>query len=340
MFPSDSRSIRNLNWIVEHIGPVGTLEVLLSFPATTSAGVVDRLETTRQVAENLQSMGTVHSVFSAASLLPNLSHSRGTRSVIARAVFRRKLETHYGRLIDQKLLARSGPQELWRITLRIRDMRGDNFAEIQDSVRFSVENSLRQVAREAGGQPPSFRISGLRTVIESAHTTLLRDLGGSFAAAFLLITPVMMLIVRGVLNGLVLMLPNLLPVVFVFGGMGWLGVRLDVASILTASVALGIAVDDTLHFMSWYLRSRRCGQNARSAVAIAIGACARPMIYTTVICSGAMLPFFFCDFLPTSKFALLMILILLGAILGDLILLPAILVNPLGSFIARGKNNG
>ena len=119
MFPSDSRSIRNLNWIVEHIGPVGTLEVLLSFPATTSAGVVDRLETTRQVAENLQSMGTVHSTFSAASLLPNLSHSRGTRSVIARAVFRRKLETNYGRLIDQELLARNGPQELSHGALRI-----------------------------------------------------------------------------------------------------------------------------------------------------------------------------------------------------------------------------
>ena len=61
------------------------------------------------------------------------------------------------------------------------------------------------------------------------------------------------------------------------------------------------------------------------------------MLHTSVICASAMLPFFLSDFLPTSKFAMLMILILTGAIIGDLLLLPAILVSPLGQFVGRRR---
>ena len=120
---------------------------------------------------------------------------------------------------------------------------------------------------------PSLEITGLRAVIETANELLLHDLIGSFTTAFLLITPVMMVIVRSFWGGLVLMIPNVLPVVLVFGLMGWLAVPLDVASILTASVALGIAVDDTLHFLIWYQRGKQAGGSAQQAAAEAIRRC-------------------------------------------------------------------
>jgi hypothetical protein len=139
----------------------------------------------------------------------------------------------------------------------------------------------------------------------------------------------MMLITRSISSGLMLMLPNTLPVAIVFGTMGWAGIQLDVASILTASVALGIAVDDTLHFVVCYRRQARQTEDNSVAVKQAMAICGPPMLHTTLICTAAMLPFLFCDFLPTSKFALLMILILSGAIVGDLVLLPALLLSPL-----------
>ena len=67
------------------------------------------------------------------------------------------------------------------------------------------------------------------------------------------------------------MIPSVLPVVLVFGCMGWLEFRLDVAGILTASVALGIAVDDTLHFVSWFMRVRRSGASPQRSVRVALG---------------------------------------------------------------------
>ncbi len=48
------------------------------------------------------------------------------------------------------------------------------------------------------------------------------------------------------------MIPNVLPVLVIFGAMGWMGIAIDIGSMMTASIALGVAVDDTIHFLSWY----------------------------------------------------------------------------------------
>jgi hypothetical protein len=173
--------------------------------------------------------------------------------------------------------------------------------------------------------------------MHETQVALLTDLGYSFASAFLLITPVMMFIARSVRGGLLLMLPNVLPVTIAFGCMGWLGLDLDIAGILTASIALGIAVDDTLHFVCWYMDELRDGYSSREAVARTFHSCAAAMIHTTLISCLSMVPFLFAEFIPTQQFAKLMIVMLSGAILGDLVLLPAMLLSPLGKVIQASK---
>ena len=339
MFPPSSPAIESLHWMQSHLGPIDSLEFILSFPKRSSADVLAQAQLLAAVHADLKSSRYVAAVLSAATFLPPLDTGRGTRATIRRAVLRRTLTAHREDLQAQHLLADGPDAWRWRLSVRIHDLSGDDYHEVQTQLAAMVQASLDAQARIsltndssssafANSDRPSFVITGLRTVIEKAHFTMLTDLGGSFAMAFLLIVPVMMLIVRGVRAGLLLMLPNVLPVAIVFGAMGWLSVKLDVASILTASVALGIAVDDTLHFVTWFLRGRAQGLDATGAVRQAIAGCARAMLHTSIICTGSMLPFFFSDFVPTSKFALLMILILGGAIVGDLLLLPAILQSP------------
>lgn len=364
MFPERSQSLRSLRWVQQRLGPINSLEFLVSFPhATSNDQVADRqvaevdrssatepseadseafvecdllaqLELVRRIHQELAGSPHVHSVLSATTFLPELPQGAGVRNTIRRAVIRRQVEANWEQL-DEQGLVDLAKQRTWRITARVRDLRGSNFESISSLLLSESQQHARAI--EEASCIPTIQLSGLRTVIEKAHRSILGDLGGSFVAAFILITPVMMIIVRSIRSGLILMIPNVLPVALVFGGMGWLGIKLDVASILTASVALGIAVDDTLHFMSWFLRGRQAGDSPSKAVASAVHACARPMIQTTVISSGAMLPFFFSDFLPTSKFALLMILILNGAIIGDLILLPALLQSQLGHWVGKSK---
>jgi uncharacterized protein len=90
---------------------------------------------------------------------------------------------------------------------------------------------------------------------------------------------------------------------------------------------LGIAVDDTLHFVCWYMTERRASFRPKVAVARTFRACSTAMLQTTLICCCSMLPFLLADFVPTQQFASLMISILIVALVADLVLLPAILLQ-------------
>jgi uncharacterized protein len=170
---------------------------------------------------------------------------------------------------------------------------------------------------------------------QRAWLALLTDLGYSFISAFLLITPVMMIITRSILGGLLIMIPNVLPVTIAFGSMGWFGWDLDIAGILTASIALGIAVDDTLHYVCWYMTEQPRCESIQQATANTMTSCAWAMFHTTSISCMSMVPFLLAEFLPTQQFAKLMIVMLSGAILGDLVLLPGLLLSPLGKVIRK-----
>ncbi len=358
MFPASSPAVASLRWLQEHLGPIHSLEFVISFPKDTasatppfSTDVLKRVQIVAKVHQVLRESEHTASVLSAITFLPPVPDGPGTRSTIRRAVLRHSINAHLVDLQSQHLLAESPDEQQWRLSTRIRGLTVDNQRAIQSVLQNQVTAILQaefpisgtsvadisHAPNSASTKQPTLAVTGLRVVLEKAHVALLSDLSGSFAMAFLLITPVMMAIIGSLRGGLLLMLPNVLPVVLVFGSMGWLQIKLDVASILTASVALGIAVDDTLHFVTWFKRRREAGSQVSAAVQSAIANCARPMLHTTIISTGSMLPFFFSSFLPTSKFALLMILILTGAIIGDLVLLPALLQSSLGKWLGRGK---
>ena len=146
-----------------------------------------------------------------------------------------------------------------------------------------------------------------------------------------------MFVLRSIRAGLIAMIPNVFPPLVVFGAMGWLGFSIEVGSVMTASVALGIAVDDTLHFLTWYRRGTLAGMSRYAAIRFAFGHCAKAMIDTSLICGLGVVPFLFGVFMPTVKFALLLLIMLLTALLGDLILLPAILAGPAGILFRIGS---
>ena len=121
--------------------------------------------------------------------------------------------------------------------------------------------------------------------------------------------------------------------------MGWLGANVDIGGMMTASVALGIAVDDTLHFLTWFQRARRSGHGRRAAIVGAYRRCTAAMWQTTAVCALGMLAFVFSEFVPISRFAWLMAAALLAALVGDLVLLPALLASRFGRFFRTASSD-
>lgn len=184
--------------------------------------------------------------------------------------------------------------------------------------------------------------SGIVPIVYKAQRSLLKSLIDSICLAFVMIAFVMMLLLRdwkrrpslrnslNVSGGLVSMMPNIFPVVLIFGIMGHLGREVDIGSMMTASVAMGVAVDDTIHFLTWFRKGLRDGMNRPDAVRLAYRRCGAAMTQTTLIGGLGLSVFGLSTFTPTQGFGILMLLLLVAALLGDLIFLPAILVGPLG----------
>ncbi|GIS61061.1 MAG: hypothetical protein CM1200mP2_32860 [Planctomycetaceae bacterium] len=93
----------------------------------------------------------------------------------------------------------------------------------------------------------------------------------SFALAFGVIAVVMMILLRNPVSGILTMLPNLIPVGIVFGLLSWAGQAVDIGTMITASVALGIAVDGTLHLITWFRPG--AGVTGSNAMTPSPGAC-------------------------------------------------------------------
>ena len=335
LFRPESEIIRNYKWIEKNVGPLVPIEVVVSFPSRTQLDLLDQVRFVKTVQRLAGRVPDVGGIISAATYTPIFPQGKDLGSKFRRDVFRNRLEKSASLMIEKGLLAIENGNHHWRITARVPAIHELDYGQATEKVRQFIEPCFEQPSNIGNAK---LTITGLSPVFYEAQQLLLSDLNKSFLLAFFLITPVMIVMLRGLWAGCLAMIPNLTPIILVFGVLGWSGIPLDIAGILTASVALGIAVDDTLHFVTWFLRARHWGLSARAGVAFAYRRCASAMLQTTLICCAAMLVYLPTEFLPTRKFAILMSLMLVGALAGDLILFPAILAGPMGRLVQIRTN--
>ena len=182
------------------------------------------------------------------------------------------------------------------------------------------------------GDPIHVVYTGVVPLVYKAQRSLLDSLIQSTFWSFVTITPLMMFLSRNIIAGIVVMLPNVLPVVVIFGGMGWLNIDVDVGSMMTASIALGVAVDDTIHFLTWFREDFERLGDRNQAILAAYRRCALPTMQAAVISGLGLSVFALSTFTPTQRFGYLMLTILFAGVVAELIMLPALLAGPLGRF--------
>ncbi len=172
--------------------------------------------------------------------------------------------------------------------------------------------------------------TGVVPIVYKAQRELLKSLIDSTLWSFLTITPLMMLVSRSIRAGAVAMLPNVLPVICIFGAMGWLNIAIDIGSMMSASIALGVAVDDTIHFLSWFREDLLKLRDRHKAIIAAYKRCAIPTLQAALISGLGLSVFAFSTFTPTQRFGWLMLTILIAGVISELVMLPALIASPLG----------
>jgi len=149
----------------------------------------------------------------------------------------------------------------------------------------------------------------------------------SLSLALGVIFIVMSLMFLSVKVGSLAILPNVLPIVIFFGVMGWLGILLNLGTSLIAAIALGIAVDSTIHYMARLNLELQGETDQAAAMARTLRAVGVPIIYATVALFFGFLTFAFSSFVPIQNFGILTGATLLTSLGTNLVLLPALLAT-------------
>jgi len=332
LFPANSRILRDYAWIEEHIAPLAPIEVVVRFQKSCPLSPADRFDMIGRIQDQLDQTEPIKGTVSVSNLMPNLPADVDTSSKDYRDLMAQILEQARPYFTAARFLHEADGEQQWRITANVSALQDIDYGKLLATIR----QRLRTIgATDQAAAGISVHVTGWAPLVHEIQRALMHDLFVSFLSAFGIIAVVMSIGQAGIWTGLVSMIPNFFPMVVMFGFLGWIRSPLDIGSVMTASIALGIAIDDVLHFLTFFRRALARGLNRQEAVHATYQQCGFAMFLSSLICGMAPMVFYFSNFLPASRFACMMLLLLAIAVVGDLVLLPALVVGPAGKLFER-----
>jgi hypothetical protein len=311
---------------------ISTLEVLVDTGQENGLhdpGVLRRIEAAMHYAESFQD-GPVK-IGKALSIVDVVKE-------IHQALHENRPESYAlpdGRaLIAQELLLfeNSGSDDLEELTdSRFQEARVTVRAPMVDGMYYvgfldTFERGLSKIL----GPDLAHRTTGALALSSRSFSVLLSSLVRSYVLALVIITPLMVLLIGNLRLGLLAMIPNLIPVYLVLALMGWLDITLNMSTLLIGSVVIGLAVDDTIHFVhkfNVYLQETGDPVRAVHETFITTGVA---MLSTSVILTLSFGTFLFSDFVGTVEFGILAGSAAVIAFLADILVGPALMVLAVG----------
>jgi predicted RND superfamily exporter protein len=173
----------------------------------------------------------------------------------------------------------------------------------------------------------SWQVTGLGVVTAASSHLLTIGQVKSLSVSLMLIFGIMAALFLSAKVGLIALIPNIFPIIVNFGIMGLTGIPLSVATSLIASIAIGLAVDDTIHYQVRYNREFKKDLDKDRAMRTTLMAVGRPIIFTSLTIGIGFAILLFSHFQPTAIFGLLMVITMICALVGDLILLPTLMMH-------------
>ncbi|MCH6561155.1 MAG: MMPL family transporter [Myxococcales bacterium] len=176
------------------------------------------------------------------------------------------------------------------------------------------------------GEHAQLSLTGLSPLLGRTFSAVVTTMGRSYVLALLIITPMMVFLLGSFRRGLLSMIPNLAPVLMTLGLMGWLGVALDMSSLLIGGIILGLAVDDTIHFMYKFGRYHQESGDPYQAVRETMQTTGTAMLFTSLVLSAGFLVFVLAYMSNISSFGLLAAFATITAFVADVTLAPALMI--------------
>ena len=201
--------------------------------------------------------------------------------------------------------------------LRVSDIGSLGFkqlvSDVHEVVRKELPNDLR------------YEVTGDAWLHAVCMDQFVRDLFYSLLAASGVIFVLIGILFRSLRTGLVSSVPNLFPLTMTLGYMYLRGYELTAGNVIVFAISLGIAVDDTIHFLARYREEAKSSDDRVDVVSRTLSSSGRAIVLTSCLIVSGLSVLVFSEFMPTKRFAELTAITMFAALPGDVILLPAML---------------
>ncbi len=319
--PSDSLR-RSMSFVEQNLAGVSSFDVSVNAEkadAFKDPGLLHYLEALQEQGKALVGVDTSLSVVDFLKDMNKAFHQEDPD--FYRLPERRDLIAQYLLLYDAEELKDfvNDSYSHARVTFRL--------SEHRSSVQAEILHRVREFAESLVPEGVIVRLTGRAVQDVNTIDTLVSGQIQSLTLAVLVIWVIMIPALSSWKLGLLSLIPNLFPLAFNFGIMVLLNIPLNTATALIAAVAIGMAVDNTIHFLTIYARDRGVGYARRDAVDRTIAGKGVAMIASSVILVIAFGVLLFSRFIPTIQFGLLSAVMILTALVGDMLLLPALMVS-------------
>ena len=207
-----------------------------------------------------------------------------------------------------------------RITMRIIDSNPDLR---RNDLLTKINTDLREIIKN---KETTYQLSNLMVLYNNMLQSLFNSQISTLGISVLILSIMFYLLFRSVKIVLIALLANIIPISLLFGIMGWLNIPLDIMTITIAAIAIGIAVDDTIHFIHRFEDEFKLDHNYVNAMKRAHNGIGHAMYYTTLIIVIGFSILMLSNLVPTIYFGLLTVIIMINVLAADLILLPKLLL--------------
>lgn len=320
-FAKDTKVYQELTFIDQEFGGSTPLDVVLTIPKSDqnkelalSAKSVQQAQVAQTILQQYTASGNTTSVVNFTELAKQLNDGRPLTEYELTAIYRLVDDNLRESLIGSYF---SKEHNQLRISSRVQDStEGLNRAEYLENIRKDFQAN--------GIEESEYELTNLFVLYQDILQRLFNSQILTLGIVYLALFVVMWILFKQFSVALVALVPNIICTLLILSIMGYANIPLDLMTITIAAIAMGIAVDDTIHFVHHYLAG---GKDRESAVKGAYFSVGYAMLFTTlIICVGFAL-LAFSDFIPSVLFGILTALAMLIALITDLTLLPAMLTR-------------
>jgi predicted RND superfamily exporter protein len=310
---------RELTFIDKEFGGSTPLDILYRIPKKQqdpeliiTAEAVQSVQSIQNKLEDKPAVGNITSI---------VDFTRIARVVTGKPTTEYELTALY-RSLDKKL-----QQDLFVNYFAVEEQEVRISTRIQDSTpglnRAELMRSIHQDMADLGIAPENYQLTNLFVLYQDVLAKLVESEYSTLAIVYAAMAVILLLIFRSLRIAIICLIPNIITSLAIMGGMGLLKIPLDLMTITIAGVAMGISVDDTIHYVHRFLEENK--GDGSEAVYRTLESVGYAMVYTAALIIIGFSALAFSDFIPSVMFGLLTSIAMAIAVLTNLTILPILL---------------